>query len=228
MNSHVLTSEELYDLHWWFVLEKIKKELLKNDTSVTRVIYSLFLHPTINDPATPNSAEEQLIISKLEKDGLIKKTEETTDFAVGGTNPTAVGVTHYLEVDIKKFDDYYNRYKKTQNKYDRYCYFDDNIFFLTLRDNSVKAISFDTVRGTRKGLALFQAIIGHWKIYGEKPITRVEIINAMARYGSRVESFQLRSIISNVRKKIIAAGLENCIQINFEEKSNGWKVTIQR
>lgn len=83
MINNRLTSEEIYDLHWWFVLEKIKKELLKNDNSVTRVIYSLFLHPIINDPTKPNSTEEQLIISKLEKDDVIKETEEITDFAVG-------------------------------------------------------------------------------------------------------------------------------------------------
>lgn len=112
INRNILTNEEKYNLHWWHVLEKIKKELLKNNDSDIKITYTLFLYPTLLDSTMPNSTEEQLIISKLIKKKIIYETEEISDFSIGNPqNPSATGIHFYLEVNKEKFETIHSEYQ---------------------------------------------------------------------------------------------------------------------
>jgi hypothetical protein len=211
-----------------YVLNKIKEKLLFDPENKQIVDYSLNLN--IKQREGPGFIEERNVLQILKKDGIVSDIGEVDTFENDkkGTPLYEVYEIYHFRVS-DKFNEYYDHYQKIQIVTQRYCWFDNNTFFLVLRDGSVKAISFDTERGNRQVLSLFQAIIEHWKNKGNDTITGDEIVKAMGRFGSKVETIQLKNIISNVRnKKIKPAGLEDKIHIVYDRKTDGWKIDITR
>lgn len=210
-----------------YVLNKIKRSLLFDSESRQIADYRFDLNSKWR--AGPGFLEEKAVLQKLRNENIISDIGETDIFEVGmGTPEYAAHETYHFKIS-EEFNEYYDRYQKIQNVTQNYCWFDNNTFSLTLQDGSVKAISFDTERSSRQMLALFQTIVEHWKKNGDKPIAGSEIVKAMVRYGSRVDSIQLKNIISNVRnKKIKPAGLENKIHIEHDRKAGGWRIDIKR
>lgn len=227
MNNNV-TAEKRYINAVFYVLNIIKDQLLF-DAEHKRVI-DYYLDTNIKSQVGPGFIEERNIIQKLKNEKIIIEVGEEIIIESGEKGTPSYGVTelHHSKV-LDKFQDYYDRYLRIQNVTQNYCWFDNNSFFLTLRDGSLKAISFDTERGNRQVLALFQTIIEHWKKNGDKSISGSEIVKVMKKYGSEVETDQLKNIISNVRnKKIKPAGLEDKIRIEHKKKLNGWVIEIKR
>ncbi len=212
-----------------FVLNRIKRALLFNTENNQAIEYMVDLN--IKQRNGPGLMEEQAILQKLRTDGIISDVSEadTVEFGIKGTPKYGVYSLFHFMVS-EKFNDYYDRYQKIQNVTQNYCWFDNNTFTLILRDSSsFKSITFDTQRGNRQSWALFQTIIEHWKVNGNKPITGDVIVKSMAKFGSKVDTAQLKNIISNVRnKKIKPAGLENKIHIEYDKKASGWKVDVKR
>lgn len=212
----------------FFVLNRIKYELLFDSEKKQIIDYMFDLN--IKRQAELSLMEERAILQELKNDCIIAEVGEADIVEIGekGTPKYKVYEVYHFKVS-EDFNDHYDRYQKIQNVTQNYYWFDNNTFFFTLRDNSVKAISFDTERGNRQVLTLFQTIVEHWKKNGEKPIMGSEIVKAMARFGSEVDTIQLKNIISNVRnKKIKPAGLENNIHIDYDRKAGGWRIDIKR
>lgn len=211
----------------FYVLDKIKKDLLFDPKKKRIVDYDLDIN--VKRQTSLRLTDERAILQKLRNDDIIRDIGEV-DIIEGGKKGTAqyqVSELYHFKVS-DRFDDYYDSYQKKQMVMDNFCWFDNNSFILELRDGSFKTISFDTERGNRQMLALFQTIIEHWK-KNEKPISSGQIIQGMTKFGSQVESAQLKNIISNVRnKKIKPAGLEDVIRIKFDRKSDGWRIDIKR
>lgn len=223
-----ISADQRYTDAVFYVLNRIKDKLLFDPEQKQVVDYELDCN--IKSQPEPGFMGERKIIQKLQNESILTEIGEEIIIESGkkGTPGYGVSELHHFKVS-KSFQDYYDRYLKIQNVTQNYCWFDNNTFFLTLRDDSVKAISFDTERGNRQVLALFQTIIEHWKKNGDKPITGSEIVKGMAKFGSIVETIQLKNIISNVRnKKIKPAGLEDKIHIKFDRKTSGWRVDIKR
>lgn len=223
-----ISAEKKYTNAVFYVLNRIKDKLLFDSEHKQVVDYMLNLN--VMQRAGPSLMEERAILQKFKTDGIISEIGEVDIDEIGekGTPQYEVYEVYHFEVS-KDFDDYYDRYQKIQNVTQNYCWFDNNSFFLTLRDGSVKTISFDTERGSRQVLALFQTIIEHWKKNGDNPITGNEIVKGMARFGSQVDTVQLKNIASNVRnKKIRSAGLEDKIHVKYDRKSGGWRIDINR
>ena len=212
----------------FYVLNIIKDKLLFDPEQKQVVDYELDCN--IKSQTVPGFMDERNILQKLKNEKIIIEIGEKIIIESGEKGTTGYGVSelHHFRVS-KTFQDYYDRYLKIQNITKNYCWFDNNTFFLTLRDDSIKAISFDTERGNRQILALFQTIIEHWKNNGDKTIMGSEIVKGMSKFGSMVETIQLKNIISNVRnKKIKPAGLDSKIYIKYDRKAEGWKVDIKR
>ena len=229
MNMKINTSaDNKYTEAIIYVLNRIREKLLFDPENIQMVDYMFDLN--IKRREGPGLMEERAILQKLRNDGIISDVGEVDIVEIGkkGTFQYKVYDLYHFKVS-DKFNDYYNHYQKIQNVTQNYCWFDNNSFFLVLQDGSVKTISFDTERGSRQVLALFQTIIEHWKKDGNESITGDEIIKTMARFGSKVEITQLKNIISNVRnKKIKPAGLEDKIHVEYDKKTGGWKIDIKR
>ena len=224
-----IQADEEYNNAIFYVLNKIKKELLfdNKDNQIVNYYFS------VNIKKRPGLSlmKERAILQRLRKDGIISDTGEVVISETG-----QVGMPDYEVYEIyhfkvsKKFNDYHDRYQRIQNVTQSYCWFDNNTFFLTLRDSSKKVISFDAQRGNKQGLVLFQIMIEHWKKNGSKPMTHAEIVKGMAKAGIEVKATQLNTIIANVRRtKINPAGLGDKIHIKFDKKANnGWSFDIER
>lgn len=223
-----VSADKKYIRAVFYVLNRIKSKLMFDPERKSIADYMLDLN--IERASTLGLMEERAILQTLRNDGIISDLDETDLVEVGENMTPQYQVYELYHFKVSdKFDDYYDSYQKKQIVIDNYCWFDSNTFFLTLRNNSVKAISFDTQRGTRQLLALFQTIIEHWKKYGEKPISVQEIVEGMKKYGSVVRPQDLKNIISNVRnKKVRPAGLEDKIQINHNRKLGGWIIIVKR
>jgi hypothetical protein len=212
----------------FYVLNKIKKDLLFDPEQKRIVDYDLDIN--IKWRTDLGLMDERAILQKFRNDGIISDVGEA-DIIEGGEKGTPqyeVSELYHFKIS-DEFDGYYDVYQKKQIVMDNYCWFDNNTFFLLLRDGSPKAISFDTERGTGQMLALFQTIIEHWKQNESEPISGSEIVKVMARFGSKVATIQLKNIISNVRnKKIKPAGLEDKIHIEYDRKADGWRIDIKR
>lgn len=224
-----MQADKKYIMAVFCILDRIKDKLRFDPEHKRIVDYMLDLNIKWR-AGTLKLMEERDILQTLRNDEVISDLGEP-DIAEHGEK----GTPQYQVYEIyrfkvsDKFEGYYDNYQKRQIIINNYCWFDNNTFFLTLRDNSVKAVSFDTERKTRDTLSLFQVIVGHWKKNGDEPITGSEIVKSMARFGSKVDSVQLKNIISNVRnKKIKPAGLENKIHIDHDRKANGWRIDIKR
>lgn len=223
-----IPADKKYNDAVFYVLNRIKDKLLFDPESKQTIDY--LFNVNIKWRAGLGLMEERAILLKLKKDGIISDVGEMDIVESGekGTPQYEVYEIYHYQVS-EDFNDYYDRYQRIQNVTQNYCWFDNNTFYLTFRDDSVKAISFDTERGSRQVLALFQTIIEHWKKNGEKPITGYEIVKAMANFGSSVDVIQLKNIISNVRnKKIKPAGLQDKIHIKHDRKASGWRIDIKR
>ena len=224
---NVTSAERHFETVTWYVLNEIKRKLILKIDSNRKIIYFLNIDITrIN----PNLLEERAALESLCEKKIIQEFDEKGLAETGepGSRTYKVEDMYYLKV-LDGFEEYYDRVRMGQDLNKGICWFDNNTFFLTLQDNSVKTISFDTERSSRQVLALFQTIVEHWKKNGDKPIAGGEIVKAMARYGSRIDTIQLKNIISNVRnKKVKPAGLENKIRIEHDRKANGWRIDIKR
>jgi len=223
-----MSTEKEYINELILILNKIKKRLLIN-TANTGIIDYLF-NINVKWRADHGLLNERALLQKLINEGLVSEVGEVDIFEKGEPGTMKYEAYEVLHFKVSnKFDDYYDKYQKTQIAMDNYCWFDNNTFFLSLKDNSVKAISFDTERGSRQVLALFQAIIEHWKNKGSEPISGSKVIALMTKYGSSVDAIQLKNIFANVRnKKIKPAGLEDKIHIKYDRNSDGWRIDIKR
>lgn len=224
-----MQADKKYIRSVFVVLNKIKDSLLFDPEHKKTVDY-MFNGNAQRLPGEIGQREERDILQQLRNEGVISDTDEADICTIGkqGTaNYQAFEKFHFKVADI--FEGYFEKYQKSQMLMDNYFWFDNNTFFLTLRDGSVKTISFDTERGSSQQLALFKAITDHWKFGGNAPITGTQVVELMAKYGSVVDVSQLKNIFSNLRnKKIKPAGLENLISITYKKKLTGWMVKIIR
>lgn len=221
--------EKNYEDVVWHVLNSIKEQLIFDLENRRIVDYTFNLN--IKRRTWPSFMEERNVIQQLKNQKIIFQIGEAVIVESGDKGTPAYEVHelyHYNVAD--SFDGYYDKFQVKQNiDGGRWCWFDNNTFFLSLRDNSVKAISFDTERGKHQMTALFQALLEHWKKYEDGSISGKEIVEAMVRFGSKVNAVQLKNIISNIRnKKIKPAGLEDKIYIKFDRKVDGWRIDIKR
>lgn len=224
-----ISTDKKYIRAVFCILNRIKDKLRYDPEHKQIVDYMLDLNVKWR-AGTIGLMEERAILQILRNDGIISDLLEPIMAEVGErmTPQYQAYQIHRFKVS-EKFDDYYDNYQRRQIVMDNYCWFDNNTFSLTLRDNSFKSISFDTERGKREMLVLFQTLIEHWKKFGEEPISAINIVSGMAKLGSKTETIQLKNIISNIRnKKIKPAGLENMIHIIFDRKGHGWSIYIKR
>ncbi|MCX6704984.1 MAG: hypothetical protein NT162_01445 [Candidatus Woesebacteria bacterium] len=221
------SADKDYGSVMFYVLNKIRDSLIFNPGGEKVADYYFDLSV---GRATVGSGKEKSLLQKLRNDGVISDMAETDVAEIGkrGTLGYKAYDIYHLRIS-EKFDDYYDQYQRIQAINLNYCWFDNNSFFLTLRDGSLKTISFDTERNSRQGLALFQTMIENWKKNGSTPIAGDEIVKGMAKFGSKVDVTQLHNIISNVHnKKIIPAGLNDKITVGYDRKARGWKLEIKR
>lgn len=220
-------ADDKYTTAVFHILNKIKDKLLLNLEKKQIIDYMFDLNIK---RVEPSFIEEKAILQKLKNDGIISEIEEINIMTIGKKKTPQYKAYEIYHFKVSEnFNDYYNHYQKIQNVSQNYCWFDNNAFFLKLQDNSIYPISFDTERGNRGMLVLFQVMVEHWKKNENIPITGNEIVKAMAKFGLKVETQQLKNIISNVRnKKIKPAGLENKIKIIYDKKTNGWVIDIER
>lgn len=222
-----IPADRKYSNAIFYVLNKIKDKLLLNSENKQIIDYMFDINIK---RAEPGLIEERVILQKLKNDGIIFEIGEADIATIGKKKtPQYKAYEIYRFKVSEKFNDYYDRYQKNQNASQNYCWFDNNAFSLTLQDGSAYPISFDTERGTRQMFVLFQVMVEHWKKNGDKPITGDEIVKAMTRFGSQIETTQLKNIISNIRnKKIKPAKLEDKIHIGYNKKAKGWTMDIKR
>ena len=127
MSMKMLSAEEEIAYYFWFVLNKIKKQIeikekieLQNEKDFS-ISYSIFLYPTLNDPYKPTSINEQIIIEKFIKDKIIIETRERSDFQVGvdkNGNPESAGIGYFFKVNRSRFDKLHNKYKEIIKQYE--------------------------------------------------------------------------------------------------------------
>lgn len=117
-----MTLEEKLNNDILFVLERIKKELLLENTSGNFIEYNLTVYPS--RPNAPSTTDEQQIIELLKKKKIVTQTKKGHDFSIvdpDSDNPKLAGLTLYLSIKEDVFNDYYEKIKKavygnTQNK----------------------------------------------------------------------------------------------------------------
>lgn len=140
-----MTSEKRFYREVWYVLDKIKYQLLINKPS--RVItYTTFYNPQ----AEVNQFAEQEIFILLQNEGVIKKAKGLTGtfdpdkFSIGkqGEKDSQIGLIFHFEA-TNKFEDYYEKYKK----YGGLSFQDTKETLILYRDGNV---SFTTVSGNVK------------------------------------------------------------------------------
>jgi hypothetical protein len=224
-----MQADKKYTRAIFVVLNKIKIKL-RFDLEQKNIVDYYFDLNIRRQAGNIGFTEERAIIQKLRNEGIIVDLTEADVCATGvpGTPVYKAYELYHFKVS-GGFDDYYDKYQKAQAVFDNYCWFDNNTFFITLHDDSVKTISFDTQSKKRQLAAVFQAVIEHWKLAADKPITGKNVVQLMAKYGSEVDVSQLKNIFSNLRnKKIKPAGLENIITIDYDKKAGGWRVNINR
>lgn len=142
IKSENLTSEEKFSLAVWYILEKIKKEILQQTDENNSITYTVFVYPTTKDPTTPHPTEEQILLRKLEKKGLFKEIREKSGFQYGKDdvgNPESAGIQFYLKVNKVVFNKYHSKYQKkiktlkatSQNKNTLIFYKDGNVTYIS-------------------------------------------------------------------------------------------------
>lgn len=116
-----LSSEEKVTYYYWFVLDKIKKELELRGKDDTPIVYTVYAYPTVSDSQIPNQLTEKRIIEKLTESNVIEEIIEETDFQVGGddySNPDSAGTQYFLRMNQKKFNEIYEKYKELTSLYE--------------------------------------------------------------------------------------------------------------
>lgn len=224
-----MQADKKYVRSVYVVLNKIKDGLLF-DPEHKRTVDYMFNGNAQRQAGEIGQSEERDILQQLRNEEVISDTDEADICTIGeqGTKDYQAFEKFHFKIS-NSFEDYYEKYQKSQILMDNYFWFDNNTFFLTLRDGSVKTISFDTERGGSQQLAIFRAITDHWKFGGNAPITGKQVVDLMAKYGSVVDVSQLKNIFSNLRnKKIKPSGLESLISITYQKKPAGWMVKIIR
>lgn len=221
------SAESKYNFAVWYVLNRIKKEMLFNADKQRVVDYLLDVN--VKREAPISLVEEQNVIQALLKDRVIVLEDEPWETGTGEpqTPDYHPFLLHHFIVN-DNFEDYYEKYQINQNLNSGVLRFDNNTFFLQMRDGSTKPVVFDTERGNRQMLVVFQVLIDHIKRSGS-PISKAEIIDGAKHYGLKVESPQLHNIISNIKKtKLKPAKLEEIIHIDYDRNTDGWSVQITR
>lgn len=221
------SAESKYNFAVWHVLNRIKEQL-QFDPKKERVVAYL-MDINVKYHTGVGLVEERKIIEKLINEGIITMISEPDQVGVGEPQTPEYKAYELLHFKVNSgFEDYHDQYQKIQRVDLGFCWFDNNSFCLKLKDGSVKIISFDTERGKREMLAVFQVLIDNWKI-NDKPLSKSEIVEKVKSYGVIVEPDQLKNIMSNIRKtKIKPAGLEDIILIDRDRQSGGWGVKITR
>jgi len=222
------SAEDKYDFAVWRVLNRIKEQLQFDPQEERVVAYLLDLN--IKHHSGVGLVAERKIIEKLINEGLITSISDSDFVSIGEPQTPEYKAYELFHFKVKRgFEDYYDQYQKKQRVDLGFCWFDNNTFFLRLRDGSAKPIAFDTERGNRNMLVVFQVLIDHWKRNDNLPIGKGEITIRAKSYGVKIEPAQLKNIMSNIRKtKLKPAELEDIISIDFDRKTGGWSLTIAR
>lgn len=222
------SAESKYNFAVWHVLNRIKKEMLFNSNKQRVVDYLLDVNVKREAPIT--LVEEQNVIQALLKDGIITLQDEPWETGTG--KPQTLDyhpflLHHFIVND--GFDDYYDKYQISQSLNSGVLRFDNNTFILQMRDGSIKTVSFDTQRGTRKMFVVFQVLVDHVK-RSASPISKSEIVvKAKKDYGLEVTSRELHDIVSNIKKsKLKPAQLDEIIHFKYDRKTDGWLVEVTR
>lgn len=109
------------------------------------------------------------------------------------------------------------------------CRFENKTFFLTLKDGTEKPITFETRRDTNYMLMLFQVIYEHWQRFGREPLERAEVRRRMKKKGvtREISDDFINDTVSNIRQKVNAVGLSDCVVIDYDKIIDGWYLDIQ-
>lgn len=121
MNIKIPSADEKIAYYFFFVLDKIKERIKLQADAKNPVIYTVVLHPSLNDPYKPNSTTEQGIISKLIAEGVLEQAEERSDCQIPddkSNNPEYMSFNYYLKVNNSKFDIWYQKYKNYVKEYE--------------------------------------------------------------------------------------------------------------
>ena len=225
------SAESKYNFAVWYVLNRIKKALLFDPTHGRVADYLLDVN--VKRDAPIDLVEEQNVIQALLKEGVVSLEDEPWETGTGEpqTPDYHPFLLHHFIVN-DSFEDYYEKYQRNQELNSSVLRFDNNTFFLQMRDGSYKTISFDTERGKRgigQMYAVFQVLIDHTKRSGN-PISKTEIVESVKkRYGLIIETGQLHNIIHSIKaSKLTPAKLEEIINMNYDSKTDGWLVQITR
>ena len=118
-----ISSEEKYGRYVWYILDKMKEELLLQRDKREPIIYTLQLYPRTNDWDEPNPTVEQQLLEQLKGLGVMKETDQRCDFQSGKEdeteNPKSAGSSYYFRINEDVFGKYFSKYKKLAEQYDR-------------------------------------------------------------------------------------------------------------
>ncbi|MEK7577996.1 MAG: hypothetical protein AAB492_05325 [Patescibacteria group bacterium] len=109
------------------------------------------------------------------------------------------------------------------------CRFENNAFFITLKDGTEKSITFGTRRDTRYMLAFFKVFYEHWQRFGVEPLEKSEIRRRMKKEGvaHEISDNFIKNTASNIRKKIDSAKLSDPISLEYDRVSDGFYLDIK-
>ena len=109
------------------------------------------------------------------------------------------------------------------------CRFENNAFFITLKNGTEKSITFETRRDTRYMLALFKVLYEHWQRFGNEPLEKGEIRRRMRKEGvtREISDNFIKNIVSNIRKKINSVKLSSPVILGYDRASNGYYLDIK-
>lgn len=119
----ILSSEEKYARYVWYVLDKMKGQLLLKRDKRKPITYILQLYPRTNGWDEPNPTVEQQLLEQLKGLGVMEETDQRRDFQSGKEdeteNPKSAGSHYYFKVNEDILNKYFAKYQKLVEQYDK-------------------------------------------------------------------------------------------------------------
>lgn len=176
----------------------------------------------------PNTSENQVILAYLEdKIGIRPFISNRPWFKVDKCQ------LDFYEEDLKSLatldEILIQKLEKRNTTIKGLCRFENNAFFITLKNGTEKPITFETRRDTKYMLALFKILYEHWQRLGNEPLEKGEIRRRMGKEGvtGEISDKFIKNTVSNIRKKIDSAVLSDCIVLKYDRASDGFSLDIK-